>query len=668
MPKTNRTPWKSRGGRSSSRGSALPAILSLSVGVGALASGFAVQTHREHDRARFDRDRSQAYLDAWAQMEVVTDIVNSSPYDAGTGQNVALTQAAARGDRQFIDHDGYPTGVICEQDGPAAGFYRLTSTANIRDARCRITALVRSRQSFADFDYFVNSHDMGISGGLDASSRHIDAPDGDIHSNKKLLFYFPDRHFIKPVTAVEGFSFVSGAVGPADPDGNPRNNWMWGPTNDAANAVSGLTTVDLTTFGARADNVLNLDGPWDYAKVKLKGATARVEHWQKGHNETQTVTQMQEQFHTEYVQQEKLKKVTTTTQVTVPVYQDQQVWVYGPVATQTLVSAAWTETVSDTRTVATQVWVDGGGGGATGGGGGSGGVGYWQTVYVEEPYTYTVNHPAVYNTTWSNQWHWETQRVQTGTTTQNQTVTSWVSYSPPQYNTVAVQVSDGFVPVEVQQTVWIPDTRVQTVDVAATGTIFVNGRVEFLPMSTGSDGFDVQTLDGSLTIASNDNVRIRESIVYAKKDASNVWQKAYLNGNDRTKEFIPNPDYKGSSVLGIIAKNDVEIWGDVPDQAEIDGTLMARDGEFRARGINVASNGTVSTTSGGFVKMSLRRLGGVISNQRPVTTYVDSSNAVTRGFVYTKSVYDTRQRTNPPRGFPTLNRPKVLATLIREIN
>jgi hypothetical protein len=191
-------------------------------------------------------------------------------------------------------------------------------------------------------------------------------------------------------------------------------------------------------------------------------------------------------------------------------------------------------------------------------------------------------------------------------------------------------------------------------------------------MTKAADGFDVQTLQGALTIASNDDVRIRESIVYAAPDAAGAWQTAFLNGADRTKEYQANPAYTGASVLGIIARNDVEVRSDVPDQCEIDGTILARDGEFRVRGVNVASATTgdavVTTTSGGFVKMSLRRLGGVISNQRPVTTYVDSGNAVTRGFVFTKSVYDSRLRVNPPFGFPTLNRPRVVATIIREIN
>ncbi len=67
------------------------------------------------------------------------------------------------------------------------------------------------------------------------------------------------------------------------------------------------------------------------------------------------------------------------------------------------------------------------------------------------------------------------------------------------------------------------------------------------------------------------------------------------------------------------------------------------------------------------MKTSLRRLGGIISNRRPVSAYIDENNAVTRGFVFGKSVFDRRQLINPPRGFPTLNRPRLVAYLFRDV-
>ena len=87
--------------------------------------------------------------------------------------------------------------------------------ATIGDATRRVSAMIRERQSFADFNYFVSSHPLGIAGGLDPVFPYSDAPEGSIHSNDELVFYFPDRHFRDPVTAVNGFDYTSGAVGPA---------------------------------------------------------------------------------------------------------------------------------------------------------------------------------------------------------------------------------------------------------------------------------------------------------------------------------------------------------------------------------------------------------------------------------------------------------------------
>ncbi len=174
-------------------------------------------------------------------------------------------------------------------------------------------------------------------------------------------------------------------------------------------------------------------------------------------------------------------------------------------------------------------------------------------------------------------------------------------------------------------------------------------------------------LDGNLTLASGDDIFIKDSIVYGRTDSDGVLQTAYLNGDDETLAYIPNPDYPAASVLGLVAEDDIEYDSDMPNRAEVNATMLAKNGHVRVDGVHVHSDGEVHEESGGFVKMSLRRLGGIISNERPVSAYIDSNNAVTRGFLYGKSVFDRRQLVNPPRGFPTLNRPRLVAYLFREV-
>jgi hypothetical protein len=177
-------------------------------------------------------------------------------------------------------------------------------------------------------------------------------------------------------------------------------------------------------------------------------------------------------------------------------------------------------------------------------------------------------------------------------------------------------------------------------------------------------------LDGNLTIASERNVYLRESIVYGRTDGGGALQTAYLNGNNKDEPYIPNPDYVAGSVLGILARERIRYEMNVlPDQTEINATLLAKNREVVAKGITISSSGAASQNSSyNGTKTSLRRLGGLVSNRRPASSYVNSSNVITRGFIWGKSLFDNRQLINPPRGFPTLNRPRMVAYVFKEVN
>jgi hypothetical protein len=635
------------------RGSAIPAVLALTMGVGALTAAYVSRNLREHTRESFDRESEQALYDAWSQLQVATRILNASLYD-GAGHNMALRAALARPDAQFIDTDGWPTGVTVTPEG-TTDYFRLVSTAAVGGVTTRVSALCTERESFANFNTFVATHPLGISGGGSAVFPYSDAPEGSVHSNDRVVFYFPDRHFRDPVTAANGFEYMAGAIGPGD---GGQNTWFHGTVNDHAEAITGLSDVDVGAFATRSDTLLALTGDFDYAKVKLRGTTAHVEHWQASHTELQDVLVWQEQFHYEsqlrtvydygYVDQE--------VAVQTPVYGDVQV----PVYEQRLVSDAWTETV--TTMVQTQVWVEGGGGGDTGGTGGTGSVGYWDTQLV--PTTTTVEHPAVY------------EQVQVGTTTETGIVGYTTTYqTQPVWQvvgsheeTVSVKVTDGWTQVTQQQYVSVADHKVADHDLTADGTVYVRGAIKFVPMTNGADGQDVQLFDRRMTFASGSNVYLQDSIVYATPDASGALQTRFLNGANKAKDYVPNPAYTGTAVLGILAERDIVYTSDLPNQTEINATLLCKNGEVRVQGLQVNPDGTVTETAGGWVKLSLRRLGSLITNWRPVSSYVDSSNTVTRGFVYAKSRFDSRQRINPPIGFPTLTRPRVVATVVKEVN
>lgn len=626
------------------RGSvALPAILALTIGVGALTAGYSMRTLREADRFEYQRGSIEALYQAWGQMELVAHIVNTAGYD-GEGRNEALvlaldvtpnepvpvfwddTGAAVAAEGEFVGPDGWRTGVYVRevtQGGAATGMYELASLASERGATRIVSALIRERQSFADFNYFVAAHDLGISGGEDAVWPYADAPEGSIHSNKTLTFYLENRHFRDAVTAVEGFGYASGA--------SADNTYFHGPTNDDADKIEGLTDVDPASFATRTDNVLTLGGEHDYAHVYLLGDKMKVKHYEKTRWEDQVTTYEEPVY--EWIGTPGMvkvwEKITWEEDVTVTDYEWQDVWVFGPV----------------TKTILVEVDA---GGVDVGGSGGSG------STYIEE--TVTVD-----------EWHWEKQKVAVGTHTETRTRSKWQWTGEWKEGTIWEKVQTGTETVTETVRVKVQGGHVETFDLDADGTVYVENDIHLKEVKQSRDGFDHHVLDGSVTLASGDDIWVKDSVVYAKQDDDGNWQPAYLNGDDPTKDYKPNADYEGSSVLGLLAKDDIEYHKNMPDNSEVNATMLAKEGQVNADRIRIKWDGTVEEESNGWTKSSLRRLGGIISNRRPVSAYINEDNVVTRGFISGKSIFDRRQLTNPPRGFPTLRRPRVLATILKEV-
>lgn len=647
----------SAGTRTKHRGSAMPVVLAMAVGVGALAAGFSAQNLREHQRERWERNRQRAYLTAWSNLENVVSIVNASPYDASS-RNQAIQQAVARGGR-FVDRDGHELDVRAEEVAGAPGFFRLTSDASVEDADARVSALVRERRSFADFNWFVDRHDLGFAGGRTLA----EAPRGAIHSNRGLKFYFPERWFRDAVTAVDGFSYEAGATS--------DTTHLRGMFSASAAPVTGLMEVEPASFAGRADCILSLAAADDFARMRLRGTEVEVEHWKEGRWETQMVPEQVAVNRVESRQVEQYRQVTRDATIEVPVYETRGEWQTVQVPESVLVQAAWTESVTETVNVPVQVWVpDSGGSGGDGALGGGGASGHWETHYEPQQVTRTVEHPAVYDTRYHEETRYVDVQVQIGVRTEHTTITENVPYSPAQYETVQTEVFDHYESQLVPHQVWIPPYLVDTRTVGSTGTIYVAGRVELVATSGDGSVTEAHWLDGSLTIAAGGDIVVQDSIRYAKRDANGVLQTAYVNGTAEDQPYQPNPQYHGASVLGLVAGNDVILDSALPDRTEINAAMLARNGEVRVAGVDVTDDGTIREADGGFVKSSMRRLGAVISSRRPCTAFVDGGSNVTRGFRAGSSVYDLRMRTTPPRGFPTLSRPHVLAAVVsgREVN
>jgi hypothetical protein len=374
---------------------------------------------------------------------------------------------------------------------------------------------------------------------------------------------------------------------------------------------------------------------------------------------------------------------TETYTVEVPVYEEQE-------ATKTRQIPIYeTQAATCTRWIKVFVPYDTGGdvtGGTTVGDSGEWILGEYQ--WVEEEYPCMQEVLVGYET----ETYTVTEPVQVGTTTEQRTrevpvyETETYTVEVPVYEEQTVEVTEE-VPIynEITKTrtehayqppvalghehVWVDDTA---------GTVYVDGRV------TSLEG----DLNGRLTIVANEKVRITDDIRYVDDSG----QTAMLDGNSTTEPYVRNPEYSGSSVLGVLARDDVVFTWEMPHQAEINATLMSVEGRVGADGLWIDADGNIVKDSSWarkrlltqeelekeraydrsgnyrtrpFVKDSLRRIGGIISNNRIVETFIrarnDGTAYVDAGFKRGAMRFDFNMRNNPPPNFVEIPRPVVTA-------
>jgi hypothetical protein len=559
-----------------------------------------------------------------------------------------------------------------------------------------VSALVRENEPFSSFVFFQNRHPLGVSG----------APRGLIHANDSIEFYFPNGSYEDPVSAVNGFTYEAGATvdNTNVADGNP----------DAV-AIN-LEDADFTELKAQAGlftGTAGLDAEvkmYENGQVRIKEFTRPrwdlVEYSYTYDEligyETRTVTEQQQvQIGTTTETRTRTVQVGTTTET---YYETVQVQVGTTTETRTRTVQTGTTTeertrqvpIYDTRTVTKTRWVqvfvpyDDGSGGTAVGGGGDGVPGEWQWVQeeyeAEETYisgytteTYTETVPVYGEETYTVDVPvYENQQVER---TRDVPVYADETYEVevPVYETQDVDVQQDFPIYETRTSTYsqwehTPPALQDTVFVDIPengGTMYIDGRITRL----------YGNLNGRLTIVANEKVRVTGDIKYMD-DAGNT---AMLNGNDYSQPYSRNPDYTGKSVLGVIARDDVLLTDSLPNSAEINGTLLSAFGRVGIDGFAITETGEptknwkygmtaeeeliewayeyTSYDHDRFQKDSLRRLGGIVSNDRILETYIksrsDGTSYVDSGFKRGRMMFDINLLFNPPPNFIEVPRPVV---------
>ena len=194
--------------------------------------------------------------------------------------------------------------------------------------------------------------------------------------------------------------------------------------------------------------------------------------------------------------------------------------------------------------------------------------------------------------------------------------------------------------------------RVRTaIPLPAKGVLFVPGDISKLQ----------GTIDGRLTIATPGKVTITGSLRYVDSSGEPMYSNG-LTTDPVNQPYEPNPNYTGDAVLGVIAVGDILYSHSVPSHLEINGAFFSSTGRYGLPGLTFTSDGRYATGyDSSFKKTSLRRLGGIITDKRIVSTVVNGSGTVLSGFTHGHSVFDPRMITVPPPHFLSIDRPHFMA-------
>src|SRR6185503_15973543 len=124
---------------------------------------------------------------------------------------------------------------------------------------------------------------------------------------------------------------------------------------------------------------------------------------------------------------------------------------------------------------------------------------------------------------------------------------------------------------------WVPEQLVSTQTVAASGVYYFEGPVRKLQGQ----------IEGRLSIVSNAQVAITGSLQYVDQSGNTLMK----NGLDPAQTYYPNPTYQGNAVLGVMSNGDIRYANNVPQQIEINASLISKNGTVAYQGITVTDNG-----------------------------------------------------------------------------
>ena len=183
--------------RRDERGTLLLVVVFIATAIAALATITSGRVIQEQRMQRVLEDEARAYNDAYAQIHMALNVVNTSAYNQ-QNQNLAIRDALAEpeeeeapeswlADPADVEHgliDGTNVRVyrgrdyikrlqrlrgdevddVVDNAGASDKFFVLEGAGRAGDTTRLVSALVRETEPFSSFVFFQNRHALGVSG------------------------------------------------------------------------------------------------------------------------------------------------------------------------------------------------------------------------------------------------------------------------------------------------------------------------------------------------------------------------------------------------------------------------------------------------------------------------------------------------------------------------
>ena len=583
---------------SSERGAALLIVMLMMAAVASLAIAHLTKVLAEQRRLQVRTWAARAQMLAEGELERAKNIVNAAPYRLG--QNTAL-QAAIVADPPYVPG----TTVLVEQMGTSEWF-TLRAAGAFQGITKTAQQSVRQGTPVSAYNMFVADHIVGISG----------APRGTIQGNRRVDFYFQGGVFQDTVNASEGFGFRAGA--------SRETTQLLGPYNETAAPSNVLDEVSIPALAAKADTLRVVDNL--VAEIEFRGTQTQVALFEPQRRELVTRAGIRNVVD-HYVQVAYTRRR--------PVYRIEYYDYLAPVYesrletyTVSVADYAWRD-VTRTRQVAfwvlDPVVVTGGNTGGGEIGGATSAPGHWE--YRTESYVEREQYVSGYHSEERSRY----VDVQVGTLLEVR------SRQVVDYYTDVTYYRDEPVyrqePYTYQEWVTVPERLVETRTVPTEGLIYIEKDIRKIS----------GTVQGQVSVVSNGKVEVSGSITYVDDQG----RTRMNNGAVPDQPYVSNPEYTGAAVLAIMAAGDVTYSRSVPNNFEINASLISVNGRVGFEGIVPTGDGSQvslvmeSGQAASYVKDSIRRLGGIVSRQRPISTYIDEgTHEILCGFRRGGSIMD----------------------------